>query len=593
MLRLESVDLLVRRYLSIRQASSGSYSPLKGSVLYLSDMSGEQLLWEARRSGCGYRHDLAIPWERRIGGYRVSPAGWLAFSTDLDGDEKWSIYMDRGEVLDLVSGEDGSINNLGEWSPSGRLLSYSSNSRNGVDFDLYVYDALKRSSTMVLRWEGIIIPSKWISEEAFLAVSMRTYQDTDIVLVNIRDGSHKILTPHEGEAINTSPEPFDRGAFAFITNQGEEFSGVAVYDLGRMEWRYLVREPWDVEILRQRKGVLYYTINEDGSSVLKALPLESGRSSEILRIEGTADQLDPFEGGLVISINSPRTGPEIFILEGTGVLERVTYSPKAGIPEELFVAPEKRGFSSFDGLEFRGLYYRPRKPLREPPPAVVYLHGGPESQERVSFNRVQQALLGLGIAVLAPNYRGSSGYGKSFIHLDDVEKRINAVHDVYHAVRQASEKGLIDPGRLCVMGASYGGYLTLMMLATYPDLWRCGVEIVGIVNLVTFIRNTGAWRRRYRIAEYGDPEKHGDVMMKLSPISHLERIRTPLMVIHGARDPRVPVSEAEQLVQAARGKGVEVRYIRLEDEGHGISKVRNRVVVYSEALKFIYSHLSS
>jgi dipeptidyl aminopeptidase/acylaminoacyl peptidase len=130
-----------------------------------------------------------------------------------------------------------------------------------------------------------------------------------------------------------------------------------------------------------------------------------------------------------------------------------------------------------------------------------------------------------------------------------------------------------------------------MMLSIYPDMWRCGVEMVGIVNLITFIRNTGAWRRRYRIVEYGDPEIHGDIMLKLSPITYVDRIKAPLMVIHGARDPRVPVTEAEQLIEALRSRGREVRYIRLEDEGHGVSKVRNRVRVYTEAVKFIYNNL--
>ncbi len=199
----------------------------------------------------------------------------------------------------------------------------------------------------------------------------------------------------------------------------------------------------------------------------------------------------------------------------------------------------------------------------------------------------------MGVAVFAPNFRGSTGYGKTFVHLDDVEKRGDAVKDVYYAVKHAVEEGLADPERLCVMGGSYGGYLTLMSMALYPDVWKCGVEIVGIVNLVTFIRNTSPYRRRYRIPEYGDPKEHYDIMIQLSPIAHAHKIRAPLMVVHGARDPRVPVTEAEQIVEALKSRGVPVKYIRLEDEGHGIVKVENRVRVYTEALKFIEKHLLS
>jgi len=588
---LEEIEVLVRRYLAIRHAIEGSYDDGEGYIYYLSDVTGEQILWRAFKTPSGYRHDIPIPWDRRVGGYRVSPAGHIAFTTDVDGDEKWSIYIARGNMLRLVSGEDGSINNIGEWSPSGRFLSYASNARNGVDFDVYVYDILTGSKVRIMEGEGILAPSRWISDDALLIVRMNTYRDTDILLASRSGGSSINLTKHSGEAQNRSPVPIDDRLFAFITNDGEEFAGIALYDLEKRGWKYVVRERWDIELIDFMGGAIAYTVNEDGASVLKVYRLGEGSPYEILRIWGTVDGLDMFREGILLSINSPKHGQEIFALDASGVLERVTYSPKIGVAEESFVEPRVFKYRSFDGLEIHGLIYRPHRSLGNPPPAVVYLHGGPESQERVAFNRVQQALLSLGIAVVAPNYRGSSGYGKSFIHLDDVDRRMGAVHDVYYAIEHLSREGEVGADRLCVMGGSYGGYLALMMLSIYPDMWRCGVEIVGIVNLVTFIRNTGAWRRRYRVVEYGDPEVHGEVMLKLSPISYVDRIKAPLMVIHGAKDPRVPVTEAEQIVEALRSRGVEVRYIRLEDEGHGVSKVRNRVRVYSEALRFIYKNL--
>ncbi|GAY25021.1 acylamino-acid-releasing enzyme [Desulfurococcaceae archaeon AG1] len=587
------IDLLVKRYMAIRHSTLGMYNEIDRAIYYLSDLTGEQILWKAWRISSGYRHDIALPWDRRINNYRISPTGVIAFSTDMDGDERWSIYTYHENRLELVSGEDGSINNLGEWSPSGRFLSYSSNSRNGVDFDIYVYDFVKRSRSFLYKGDGIVNPSRWVNDDLLLAVKMNTYQDTDIIMINRRDGSEVNLTKHEGEAINRSPIPIDEKHFLYITNNGEEFTGIAIYDLEKNSWKYLVKEKWDVEDLDYRDGSIVYSVNEDGESVLKLFSFEKREPVEILRPGGVIDNIDFTREGVVLSINSPKHGPEIFITDLSGFLERVTYTPKIGVSEESFVSPKIFRYRSFDGLELSSLFYKPLRSFKEPPPAVLYLHGGPESQERVSFNRVHQVLLSLGIAIIAPNYRGSSGYGKSFIHLDDVDKRIATVYDSYHAVEFLAKKGEIDDKRLCVMGGSYGGYLTLMMLVTYPDLWRCGVEIVGIVNLLTFIKNTGAWRRRYRITEYGDPEIHRDIMIKLSPITYVDRIKAPLMVIHGAKDPRVPVSEAEQLVEALRGRGVDVRYIRLEDEGHGISKVRNRVRVYTEAVRFIYEKLSS
>jgi len=347
-------------------------------------------------------------------------------------------------------------------------------------------------------------------------------------------------------------------------------------------------------VIAYRDGYLYASANESGSSTLYRLLLRGTRVENVasLKQRWVVTSIDPLPGGerALVSASSPREGAEVYLFSVS--VERLTWTTKLGLEGEL-VEPVDFYYESFDGLRIHYLYYKPRTPAGDPPPAVVWLHGGPESQSRPLFNPLQQAILAMGVAVLAPNFRGSTGYGKTFVHLDDVEKRGDAVKDVYYAVKHAAKEGLIDPERLCVMGGSYGGYLTLMSMALYPDIWKCGVEIVGIVNLVTFIRNTSPYRRRYRIPEYGDPEKHYDVMIQLSPVTHAHKIRAPLMVVHGARDPRVPVTEAEQIVEALKSRGVPVRYIRLEDEGHGIAKVENRVRVYTEALKFIEKHLLS
>ncbi|MGC9148823.1 MAG: S9 family peptidase [Sulfolobales archaeon] len=589
---MDEIEVLVKRYLSIRQAVSGRYGRFDGSIYYLSDLTGEHILWRAIKRNNGYLHDIVFPWDRRIGSYTISPSGYIAFTTDRDGDERWSIYVAKDNNIRLVSGENGSINNIGEWSSVGRYLSFASNMRNGVDFDLYVYDLYTGEKQLILENEGIISPSKWLNEELLLAVKMHTYQDTDILLIDRINGSSINLTKHSGEAQNISPRPINQRFFVFLTNIDEEFRGVAIYDLEKREWRYIAKENWDIELVDYWNKYIAYVVNEDGASVVKIYDLENGRSRELIRVWGSVDDIDFYDGRIILSLNSPKHGLEIFALDLNGLLERVTYSPKNNLSEDEFVSPERFIYRSFDGLEIHGLYYKPHKPLRDPPPALIYLHGGPESQQKINFDVIHQAILSLGIAIAAPNYRGSSGYGKTFIHLDDVDKRINAIHDVYYAIEYLSKKNLVDPSRLCVMGRSYGGYLTLMMLSMYPDVWRCGVEVVGIVNLLTFIRNTGAWRRKYRIVEYGDPEIHRDIMIKLSPITYVDRIKAPLMIVHGARDNRVPVSEADQLVEALSRRGIKVSYIRLDDEGHIITKVRNRIRVYTEAIRFIYDHLS-
>ncbi|MEB3779127.1 MAG: S9 family peptidase [Desulfurococcales archaeon] len=584
------IELLVKRFMAIRSSTSASIAP-DGSIYYLSDMTGQMQLWRINKHNGGYVHDLVIPWDRRIGDYTIASNGLIAFSSDFDGDERWAIYVYDGNRIVRVAGEDGSMNILGDWSPDGNMLAFTSNMRNGVDFDVYIYDMRRGGYKRVYEAEGIVIVQSWIGDK-LLAVKRNTNLDSDILLVDPNSGKAYNLTQHRGEASNTNPTPINGAMFLYVTNESGEFKSLALYNIEKRKSRVIFNPGWDVELVEYSSGNLYVSVNEDGASALYLLTLDGDE----VKVRGVYRQLwvinsiDASGRNVVISASSPLEGNEVYMLRVS--LERLTWSPKLGL-EKYFTEPESFKYKSFDNLEIHGLLYKPPKPASTPPPAVIWLHGGPESQVRPQFNMLQQALTTLGVAVAAPNFRGSTGYGKTFVHLDDVDKRLDAVRDVYYAVEYLTSKEVIDPDRLCVIGGSYGGYLTLMSLALYPNLWKCGVEIVGIVNLVTFIRNTSPYRRRYRMHEYGDPDKHADIMLKMSPISHVYKIRAPLMVIHGAKDPRVPVSEADQLVNALKNRGVEVEYIRLEDEGHGISKIENRVKVYSRALLFIAKKLLS
>ncbi|MCE4613545.1 MAG: S9 family peptidase [Desulfurococcales archaeon] len=582
------IEFLVKRFMAIRSASLGRYSPADGCIYYLSDITGTYQLWRS----CGGRHDIVVPWDRRVGDYVISSKGSLAFASDFDGDEKWAIYVYEGNDVWRIAGEDGSMNLLGAWSPDGKRLAYTSNARNGVDFDLYIYDAVRRESRLVYEGDGMIVPQAWIGDRV-VSVKRNSNLDSDILVIDAETGKAENITKHEGEAENTNPVPVDSSRLLYITNHEREFKALSLYDLEKNSSRILFSPEGDVELVDYYEGTVIASVNSMGSSRIYRLRLGTDRAAQILGVydgNWVVTSIHSEGGVTVLSASSPREGNEVYLLRER--VERVTWSPKLGL-EENFVEPRHFEYESFDGLRIHGLLYEPSKNRRvkTPYPAVLWLHGGPESQSRPSFNTLQQAMTSLGIGVVAPNFRGSTGYGKTFVHLDDLEKRINAVKDVYYAVKHLTSEGIIDPERLCVMGGSYGGYLTLMSLALYPDTWRCGVEIVGIVNLVTFIRNTSPYRRRYRIPEYGDPDKHADIMLELSPITHAHKIRAPLMVIHGANDPRVPLSEAKQIVETLKEKGVEVRYIELKDEGHGIAKIENRIKVYTEALKFLAEKL--
>jgi dipeptidyl aminopeptidase/acylaminoacyl peptidase len=254
-------------------------------------------------------------------------------------------------------------------------------------------------------------------------------------------------------------------------------------------------------------------------------------------------------------------------------------------------------YSTFDDREIPAYLFLPdAQPHGAEPrrlPVVVYVHGGPEGQTRPAFNPVIQYLAANGYAVLAPNVRGSTGYGYPFQRLDDVRLRMDSVADLAAAVRWLGEQGIAEPQRIAVMGGSYGGFMVLSALTTYPDLWAAGVDIVGIANFVTFLENTGPWRRKLREPEYGSLEHDRDFLEAISPIHHADAITAALFVVHGANDPRVPVGEAEQIVAALRARNVPVEYLRFEDEGHGLIKRANRIKAYPEIARFLDTYVKA
>lgn len=591
MLSLEEYDPLwleVRRFLSIRSAKSPHTSKHRDLTLYLSDITGVDQLWIwSNRSA-----EPLFPFDERISDVAVSSRNDVAFLWDIGGNERWvlDIYsIERGSIKHVHGDGRRVVTQLGVWDDEGRRLFFTSTMRDGVDFDLYEY-SLDSGVRLIAELEGMNNVSAWIGESRVLLVHMNTNLDSDIYLVNTSSGELVNLTRHSGEARNFRPIVLDSERFLFLSNCDREYVGIALYDLSKMKWRYVYKSNYDVEDLdiSPNSDSAVFVENRDGYSKIYTASIDFSKVELLDEPEGVVGRVSWGVAGVFYDVSGPRVGHEIFaVLEKSA--RKLTNSPKFSVRVEEGVVPESIYYESWDGMKIPALVYRPR--FGKPPyPAVVVVHGGPEGQVRPSFDSLTQILVRLGYLVLAPNFRGSAGYGKTFIHLDDREKRLNSIRDIGALVGWAESEGLVARGLIAITGASYGGYATLMSMALFPELWSCGVERVGIVNLVTFIKNTGPWRRKYRAFEYGDPETMADLMMELSPISHVEKIRAPLMVVHGENDPRVPISEAEQLVEAMRKLGREVEFIRISDEGHGVARVRNKVTIYTKIVKFIVEH---
>jgi dipeptidyl aminopeptidase/acylaminoacyl peptidase len=366
---------------------------------------------------------------------------------------------------------------------------------------------------------------------------------------------------------------------------------------GRLE--VLEEGDWDTELvaLSPRGDTLVLGRNVEGYSEPTCWRLATGERRAIEGLpRGVVSEFSPAarqwsaDGRfLALTLTAPTYNPDVWIVEiETARARRLTRSSMAGIPHAILAEPQLIRYPTFDGRSIPAFLYLPPGASRDGTlPAVVHVHGGPESQARPTFNAVIQYLVHRGYAVLAPNVRGSTGYGRTYTHLDDVRLRMDSVRDLEHANRWLRSSGYVDPRRIAVMGGSYGGFMVLAALTTQPDLWAAGVDIVGIANFLTFLENTGPWRRHLRIAEYGDPERDADFLREISPIHHVDRIRAPLMVIHGANDPRVPIGEAEQIVTGLRQRGQMVEYLRFEDEGHGLVRLENRLVAYPAIADFL------
>jgi dipeptidyl aminopeptidase/acylaminoacyl peptidase len=404
----------------------------------------------------------------------------------------------------------------------------------------------------------------------------------DLVTAEVTD-----FTPHEGAQLN-APAGFDpSGEVYAVSDRDGEFRTAFRLDNGT--WTGLGPTDADVDafVVEHGRGALAWN-DGDRSRLAWFDPETLEVGPEIALPLGVVGglEIEPGGGSMLFTYSGAASNADVWrVLAGSTDVVRVTSSSTAGIDPASFVEPSVIAVESFDGLAIPAWVYRPPGVAR--PPVVVSVHGGPEAQERVGFNPVYQFLVASGFAVVAPNVRGSSGYGTTYLGLDDVEKRMDSVADLTAVGRWIQAQTDLDGERMALLGGSYGGFMVLAGLATQPDMWAAGIDIVGIANFVTFLENTGDYRRSLREAEYGSLERDRAFLESISPINMVDSITAPLLVIHGANDPRVPLGEAEQIVAELRQRDRRVELLVFDDEGHGIVKLRNRRVAYGRAVSFL------
>ena len=598
------VELSVARMAKVGSAGSPSFSHDGSRIAFVTNISGVPQVWTMPTAG-GYP-SLVTSFDDPVGFVTWSPDGqWLAFNVAPGGGFNEQIYIVRPDGTGLRRLTDGGKANnfLDGWSPDGRFIAFSSNRRDASATDSYLCEVATGQSRMVAQNRGIGSIDD-VSRDGKYAIVSRLVNrgDNNLYLVRLSDSKEMLLTPHDGPGqfggISFSP---DGQAVYLISNKDRDLTALARVRLNQNG------EPGPIEVLATRDdGELGSAVmNEQGTSV--ALLWNVAGRSELTFYDTATGKTAPgprlpaeIVGGLDFSddgrrlamvVSGASSPADIWVLDlGSKQFTQITQTPHAGVDLSTLVRPELVRYKAHDGLELSGWLYRP-KGVTKPGPIVLSFHGGPEGQERPGFNSMYQALVSRGIAVFAPNVRGSSGFGKKFVNLDNGTLRENGVKDIKASVDYVVSAGVADPKRVGIVGGSYGGYMVMAGLTEYPDMFAAGANLFGVVNFETFFKNTQPWMAAISKIEYGDPDKEADMLRRLSPLTRIDRVKAPTIVLHGANDTNVPVIEAEQVVENLKKRNVPVEYVLFPDEGHGFVKPENRLKFYAKAEAFLAQHL--
>lgn len=597
----------MQQLLNLHRASAPSLSRDGRQLVFLSDAPG---VLQPFSVAVGTAPVPEAQWRRlatiddRVHFARYAPGSRaILFGRDFGGDENVQLYrLDPARPTEApaeLTTNRAVKNMFGAFSEDGRTIAYASNERNGADFDIYVrpvdartparrlYDAQGHNEAQDFSRDG----------RQLLVVHERSNFDSDVMLVDVTAGRATNLVEHTGDERYASPRFTRDGRGVFVvSDKGREFMNVAFRPLPTGELTFVTDEQHDVEHfeLSGDRNTAAVVFNVDGRSELRLYDVRNPRQLREIsrpRLEpGWIWSLDFAQDSrsLAVSLARGSLPDEVYRVDvRTAAVARLTDSDHAGVDTARLVDGTIERVRSFDGTEVPVIVYRPRGlPAGTRAPVIVNVHGGPEAQSALWFSPIMQFLVGHGYIVVEPNVRGSTGFGKRYAHMDDVERREDSVRDLAEVNRWLRTLPDVDPNRIAVMGGSYGGYMTLAAITLYPELWAAACDIVGIANFRTFLQNTAAYRRALREAEYGTLANHGALLDRISPIHRVDRITTPLMVIHGARDPRVPVGEAEQIVAALRARSRTIEYIRFENEGHGVARRENRIRAYGELVRF-------
>ncbi len=622
--QVEPRTLTIEKLYMTRQVGRPTWSPDGKSIAFISNMSGRNNLWLVPAEG-GWPVQLTVSDQRQTSPAWSPDGKWIAYQSDYDGDELWDIFMvspKTGKVVNLTGTREIAETDP-TWSPDGRYLAYLVKPKTSAASEIDIYDMLMRevkhlttNTPQDLRNSTPI----WSKDGKYIVYTQEQAKGTDsnIFIADVATGKSTLLTPHEGEQIylanDISPAPGKDMDFLLITSNaanGYDNIGIleyfergsaatGIFHPGEIKW--LTKDKWEIrggEFSPDGKHITF-SANVDGNEDIYLYDLSTRKSTALPIPKGVnepAGGQSAFtkDGSRLLYYHNGPTAPGdlwVYML-ATGKSHQVTHSLVAGVNSEDMVEPYLVHYPSRDGKwTISAFLYVPFNMARNGQnAAIVYIHGGPTSQTVNSFNRFIQYATNQGYMVLAPNYRGSTGYGKEFQQANLFDMGGGDLQDVLAGVDWIKQTGHLDPKKIAVMGGSYGGYLSMMAVTKAPEVWAAGVPIVPFVNWFTEIENEDPVLQQSDLATMGDVVKNKALYEDRSPINFIDRIKAPLILLAGGHDPRCPKSETQQVVDAIKKRGGTVDYKIYENEGHGFARVENQIDAYKRVADFLLAHV--
>jgi len=601
--------LSLERLYMTRQIGGTAWSPDGKSIVFVSNITGRNNLWLVPADG-GWPTQLTVS-DQRQSNPTWSPNGkWIAYQSDYDGDEQWDIFLvspQSGQIVNVTKTREISEENP-VWSPDGRYLAYIVKPKTSSVFEIDVFDTLLRDVkhiTLNTPADKLNTNPVWSKDGTLIAYTQEDAKGTDsnIFVADVKTSKSTLATPHDGEKLFAANDFSANGKRLLITsNAANEFQNAALLDLGNKKIQWLTHEKWEIYggNFSPDGNNVTFRANVDGHADLYLYNLATQKTTQLplkkgVNSFGGAESPFSHDGKKLLyyhnGANAPGDACTYDIASGKS--NQITHSLMAGVPADHMVEPVLVHYPSRDGkwAISAWLYVTRNMQRNGQNAAIVYIHGGPKSQSVDSFNRFIQHIVNQGYMVIAPNYRGSTGYGKAFEDANLFDMGGGDLQDVLAAADFLNQTGYPDPKKIIAMGGSYGGYMTMMAVTKAPDVWAAGVPIVPFVNWFTEIENEDPVLRQSDLATMGDPKLKPDFFRERSPFFFVDQIKAPLLLLAGGHDPRCPKEETIQVVDAIKKHGGVADYKIYENEGHGFAKVENQIDAYRRVTDFLKSHV--